>query len=82
MYCMVCINVCLLIILVLNLIDVKVKFVFILIWGFYVWIVKKVLDKIGILYIINGLFDIELYKKFYIVRILCYKKILELNIYF
>lgn len=79
---MVCINVCLLIILVLNLIDVKVKFVFILIWGFYAWIVKKVLDKIGILYIINGLFDIELYKKFYIVRILCYKKILELNIYF
>lgn len=72
MYCMVCINVCLLIILVLNLIDVKVKFVFILIWGFYVWIVKKVLDKIGILYIINGLFDIELYKKFYIVRILYY----------
>lgn len=72
MYCMVCINVCLLIILVLNLIDVKVKFVFILIWGFYVWIVKKVLDKIGIFYIINGLFDIELYKKFYIVRILYY----------
>lgn len=72
MYCMVCINVCLLIILVLNLIDVKVKFVFILIWGFYAWIVKKVLDKIGILYIINGLFDIELYKKFYIVRILYY----------
>lgn len=69
---MVCINVCLLIILVLNLIDVKVKFVFILIWGFYAWIVKKVLDKIGILYIINGLFDIELYKKFYIVRILYY----------
>lgn len=72
MYCMVCINVCLLIILVLNLIDVKVKFVFILIWGFYVWIVKKVLDKIGIFYIINGLFYIELYKKFYIVRILYY----------
>lgn len=72
MYCMVCINVCLLIILVLNLIDVKVKFVFILIWGFYAWIVKKVLDKIGILYIINGLFDIELYKKFYIARILYY----------
>lgn len=69
---MVCINVCLLIILVLNLIDVKVKFVFILIWGYYAWIVKKVLDKIGILYIINGLFDIELYKKFYIVRILYY----------
>lgn len=69
---MVWINVCLLIILVLNLIDVKVKFVFILIWGFYAWIVKKVLDKIGILYIINGLFDIELYKKFYIVRILYY----------
>lgn len=69
---MVCINVCLLIILVLNLIDVKVKFVFILIWGFYAWIVKKVLDKIGIFYIINGLFDIELYKKFYIVRILYY----------
>lgn len=69
---MVCINVCLLIILVLNLIDVKVKFVFILIRDFYAWIVKKVLDKIGIFYIINGLFDIELYKKFYIVRILYY----------